>query len=164
MRGDAAPSNGAGEAESVQVGGVVVGDACGEERAFPLDGGGLEAFELGEGVEDAFFAGELRLDSVQGREVLPTQEPTEIDGGGDGLDLLAEYAEGEAVDALEKAAVAPFDVVIGVWDGGVGRGMLEGAAEDEPLHLDGEEGVVDGAGIEMEEAGDIDGTGGAEDL
>ena len=45
----------------VEPAGVVVGDAGGEEGALPLDGGGFEAFELGEGFEEAFFAGELGL-------------------------------------------------------------------------------------------------------
>ena len=55
--GDAAPAYGSGEAEGVEPAGIVVGDAGGEEGALPLDGGGLEAFELLEGFEDAFFAG-----------------------------------------------------------------------------------------------------------
>ncbi len=50
VRGDAAPADGAGEAEVVEPAGDVVGDAGGEEGALPLDGGGFEAFELREGV------------------------------------------------------------------------------------------------------------------
>ena len=61
MGGDAAPADGSGEAEGVEPAGIVVGDAGGEEGALPLDGGGFEAFELAEGFEDAFFAGELGL-------------------------------------------------------------------------------------------------------
>ena len=109
VRGDAAPADGSGEAEGVEPAGVVVGDAGGEEGALPLDGGGFEAFELVEGFEDAFFAGELGLRG----EVLPAEEPAHVDGGGDGLDLLAEGGEGEAVDALQDAAFAPLDFVVG---------------------------------------------------
>ena len=63
----------------------VVGDAGGEQGALPLDGRGLEAFELVERFEDALFAGELGLR----REVLPAEQPAHVDGGGDGFDLLA---------------------------------------------------------------------------
>ena len=90
MGGDAAPADDAGEAEVVEPLGVVVGDARGEEGALPLDGGGFEAFELLDGGEDAFFAGELGV----GGEVVPVEEPAHEDGGGDGLDLLAEACRG----------------------------------------------------------------------
>ena len=109
MGRDAAPSNGTGQAESVEPAGIVVGDAGGEEGALPLDGGGLEAFELAEGFEDALFAGELGLRG----EVLPLEEPAHVDGWGDGFDLLAEGGYGAAMDALEDAAFAPFDFVVG---------------------------------------------------
>ena len=134
MGGDAAPGEDAGEAEVVEPLGLVVGDAGGEEGALPLDGGGFEAFELLDGGEDGFFAGELGV----GGEVVPVEQPAHEDGGGDGLDLLAEGAEGEAVDALEDAALAP---LFGV---GVGGGwVLEDAAQGEALHLHGEEGLVE---------------------
>ena len=57
MRRDAAPADGAGEAESVEPAGIVVGDARGKQRALPLDGRGLEAFELVQRFEHALFAG-----------------------------------------------------------------------------------------------------------
>jgi hypothetical protein len=118
--------------------GLVVGDAGGEEGALPLDGGGFEAFELLDRREDRFFAGELRF----GSEVVPVEEPAHEDGGGDGLDLLAERAEGEAVNALQDAALAPFfGVGVGGWR------VLEDAAHGEALHLHGEEGLVDVARV-----------------
>ena len=88
--------------------GVVVGDACGEQSTLPLDGRRLEAFELVEDLKHAVFAGELRL----GREVLPAEQPAHVDGGSDRLDLLAQGGEGEAMDALQDAALAPFDVMV----------------------------------------------------
>ena len=106
---DAAPAYGSGEAKRIEVAGVVVGDAGGEKGALPLDGRGLEAFELTQGFEDAFFAGECGW-RLRG-EVLPAEQPVHVDGGGDGFDLLAAGAEGEAMDALEDAALAPFNVV-----------------------------------------------------
>ena len=155
--GDAAPAYGSGEAEGVEPAGIVVGDAGGEEGALPLDGGGLEAFELAEGFEDAFFAGELGLRG----EVLPLEEPAHVDGWGDGLDLLAEGGDGAAVDALEDAAFAPFDFVVDFLSGGW---VFEGASHEEALHLHGEEGLEDGGGVEVEGAGEGVGRGGAEDL
>ena len=157
MGGDAAPAYGSGEAEGVEPAGVVVGDAGGEKGALPLDGGGFEAFELAEGFEDAFFAGELGL----GGEVLPVEEPAHVDGGGDGFDLLAEGGDGAAVDALEDAAFAPLDFVVGFvsvcW-------VFEGAAHEEALHLHGEEGLEDGGWVEVQRLGEGVGGGGAEDL
>jgi hypothetical protein len=140
MRRDAAPAYCSGEAEGIEPARVVVGDAGGEEGALPFDGGGFEALELAEGVEDTFFAGELGLRG----EVLPLEEPAHVDGGGDGLDLLAEGGYGAAVDALEDAAFAPLDFVVGFcWR------IFEGASHEEALHLHGEEGLEDGAFIEV---------------
>ena len=157
VRGDAAPAYGSGEAERVEPAGIVVGDAGGEQGALPLDGGGFEAFELVEGFEDAFFAGELGLRG----EVLPVEEPAHVDGGGDGFDLFAESGEGEAVDALEDAAFAPFDFVVGF---GWWCWVFEGAAHEEALHLHGEEGLEDGGWVEVEGGGEGVGGGGAENL
>ena len=144
--GDAAPTNGAGEAEGVEPAGVVVGDAGGKEGALPLDGRGFEAFELVEGFEDALLAGELGLRG----EVLPVEEPAHVDGGGNGLDLFAEGGDGAAVDALQDAAFAPLDGVV------VGGGwVLKCATHGEALHLHGEHGLVDGARLQVREGGEM---------
>ena len=82
VRRDAPPADGAGEAELVEPSGIVVCDAGGQQGALPLDGRGFEAFELIEGFQDALFAGELRLR----REMLPAEEPAQVDGRRDGLD------------------------------------------------------------------------------
>ena len=132
-----------------------MGDAGGEEGSLPLDGGSLEAFELLDGGEDSFFSGELRL----GCEVVPVEEPAHEDGGGDGFDLLAQRAEGEAVDALQDATLAPLDFV-----GGGGWWVFEGAAEGEALQLHGEEGLEDAGGRDVGEGGEMGGGGGAEEL
>jgi hypothetical protein len=84
---------------------IVVGDAGRQQRALPLDGGGLETFELVQRLQDALFAGELRLR----REMLPAQQPAHVDGGCDRLDLLARGGQREAVNALQDATLAPFD-------------------------------------------------------
>ena len=53
--------------------------------------------------------------------MLPVEQPAHVDGGSDGLDLLAEGGEGEAMDALEDAALAPLDVVVFVWLAGCSK-------------------------------------------
>ena len=93
--------------------GVVVGDTGGEEGAFPLDGGGFEAFQLAEDFEDTFFARELGLR----REMLPLKEPAHVNGWGNGLDLLSEGGDIAAMDALENAALAPLDLVVWIFGG-----------------------------------------------
>ena len=85
---------------------IVVGDALREKRALPLDGGGFEALELAQGIEDALFAGELGLR----REVLPAEKPVHVLRWGDRLDLFAERVDGALVDALEKASFAPLNL------------------------------------------------------
>ncbi len=151
----AAPAYGSGEAEGVEPAGIVVCDAGGEEGALPLDGGGFEALELLESGEDTFFTTELAL----GGEVLPVEEPAEIDGGRDGFDLLAKGAESKAVDALEDAALAPLDLIVisGGW-------MFKGSAHEETLHLHGEEGLEDGGAVEAELGCETVGCRGAKNL
>ena len=76
--------------------------------------------------------------------------------GGDGFDLLAERAEGEAVDALEDAALTPlFGVGVG------GGGVFEDAAHGEALELHGEEGLEDVGWLDVGEGGQGFGGGGA---
>ena len=141
VRRDAAPADGAGEAKLVEPAGIVVGDAGGQQGALPLDGRGFEAFELVQGGEHALFAGELRLR----REMLPAEQPAHVDRGRDGLDLLARGGEGEAVDALQDAALAPFDLVVVLlrW-----RGCSKAPRISEALHLHREESLEDCGGVE----------------
>jgi hypothetical protein len=145
MRRDATPANGSGETECIKVAGIVVGDAGGQEAAFPLAGGGFEAFELVKRLEDTFFSAELGLRS----EMLPVEKPSQVNRRSDGFDLLAEGTEGEAVDALEDSALAPLDLVVFS-----GRGVFEGSAHEKALHLYGEEGLEDSGGIESQAGGE----------
>jgi hypothetical protein len=101
---EAGPGDVTGEAEFIEPGALVGGDAGGEDVALPGDGGDVEALELGNGFEEATLAFVLGA----GGDVLPAQEEAREVLDGDGLDLLAEAVEGEAVDAGEEAAIAPF--------------------------------------------------------
>ncbi len=74
-------------------------------------------------------------------QVLPLEEPAHVDGRGDGFDLLVEGGDGAAVDALQDAAFAPLDFVVGVY---FRWRILEDAPHEEPLHLHREEGLEDG--------------------
>ena len=141
VRRDAPPADGTGEAELVKPSGIVVCDAGGQQGALPLDGRGFEAFELIQGFQDALFAGELRLR----REMLPAEQPAQVDGGRDGFHLLASSCEGEAVDALEDAALAPFDFVVFA-----GCRTFKCAAQQQSLHLHREKGLENGGGREGE--------------
>ncbi len=155
MGRDAAPAYRSGEAKGVEPAWVVVGDAGREKRAFPLDSWGFEAFELAEGFEDAFFAGELGLWG----EVLPLEEPAHVNGGGDGFDLLAEGRYGTSVDALEDAAFAPLDFVVFC------RGWIfKGAAHEKALHLHGEKGLEYGRRVEIQRLGQGGDRGGSDYL
>ena len=111
MRRDAAPAHGSGEAELVEPARVVVGDAGRKQRTLPLDSRSLEAFKLRESFEDALFPAELCLR----REVLPAEQPAHVDGGSNRFDLLTKRAECKAMDALEDAALAPFDLMLGAF-------------------------------------------------
>ncbi len=105
---DAAPADRAGETELIEPAGIVVGDARRQQGALPLDGRRFKAFQLMQRLQHAFFSGELGLR----REVLPTQQPAQVGGGGDRLNLLARRRQGQPVDALENAALAPLDLVV----------------------------------------------------
>jgi hypothetical protein len=66
--------------------------------------------------------------------------------GRDRFDLFAEGGDGAAVDALQDAAFAPFDVVVGV---PLGWRVFEDAAQEESLHLHGEESLENCARVEV---------------
>ena len=80
--------------------------------------------------------------------------------GVNGFDLLAAGAEGEAVDALEDAALAPFDVVgLPRW-----RGIRTRRGGGGPCISMARKALVDVGGVEREEGGEGGGGGWAEDL
>src|SRR4051812_33750121 len=103
MRRQAAPSDGAGERELVEELRVVVAHAAREYLALPCVGRDLEALHLAERFQRAALAQELRAV----RDVLPAEKPAHEDGGGGGLDRLAQFADGQAMDAREQAAFRP---------------------------------------------------------
>ena len=75
------------------------------------------------------FAGAALAEELcTGGHVLPTEEPAQELRGGDRLDFATQPAEGEAMDAGEEAAFAPF---------GVGGGRVsELAAKDSTRGFD----------------------------
>src|SRR5260370_31226763 len=118
MRGQAAPADGTGEAELVKQLGLVVRDAARENWALRGICGSFEALQLWQRFEQPALAEELRA----GRDVLPSEDPVHELGGRYGGDLLAQFAERQAMNAGEEAALAPFELMRG--------GMREVAAED----------------------------------
>ena len=153
MRAEAAPPDSTTQAKRIQKAGLVVADALRQQAALPLDGGSFKAFKLEKGVEGAFFAGKLRAF----RKMLPVQQPAHVGGGRDGFYLFAEIAERETVNALQNAALTPFD--FGVVCGGF---LFEDAAKGEALHLDGDKLLKDGARLKTRERRDLPGGRGAE--
>ncbi len=73
--------------------------------------------QLADHFERAVLASHLRARG----DVLPAQEPLHELGGGDWGNLLAQGGDGEAVNAGEQAALAPFGFGWGGSLAGVGR-------------------------------------------
>ena len=121
---EAAPGEGAVEAQLVEPGGVVVGQARGQQVALPGNGRGLEALQpLDDGAQPL-----LAAQAGVGRAVLPAQQEAHEVARADGLDLLAQEVEGVAMDARQETAVAEFVGAVGRRAGGAGR--RQGAARD----------------------------------
>src|SRR5271167_1319766 len=131
MRREASPAYCARQAKLVQSRRIKIGDAAPEDLAFPGISGGFITLKLTNRFECAALAEKLRARS----DVLPAKQPVHELGGSYGLDLLAEPAECEFVNAGEQAALAPFGFV-GGWIG-------ELAAEDDPARLQAEERLLD---------------------
>ena len=106
MRREAAPRDFAGEAQTVEQFGIVIDDALRQDRGFPRGGGDFVALQLLEDLEQAIDAVQLRA----ARHVLPAAEEAHEVGGSDGLDFLAQAAEGQAMNARDDAAMAEFGV------------------------------------------------------
>ena len=106
MRREASPAGDAPEAEMVERGTVVVGDAAGEDVALPGAGGNFKALQLAQSFQQSVLAAQ----GGAGREVLPAQQPMHELGRRYWLNLLAQGGDGEVVDAREQAAVAPLEV------------------------------------------------------
>ncbi len=103
VRRKAAPHHFARQAKLIEKLGAVVGDAAGQDLAFPGRGRDLVSLKLPDDLQNAI--GTVQLGA--GRGVLPTlQEAREIRRG-DGLDLTAQAPDGQAMDARQQAAMAP---------------------------------------------------------
>ena len=105
MRREAPPADRAGEAKIIENFGIVIGNAAREDLRFPGIRGRFEALKLLEDFERAVFAEQPRIR----RHVLPAQQPAHELRRVHRLDLLAQSAERQLVNAREHAAVAPFD-------------------------------------------------------
>src|SRR6266436_7598086 len=124
MRREAPPADRAGEAELVEVFGVVVGNATRKHVAFPGICRRLKSLQLTQSFEQATLAQQLGA----WRDVLPAEQPVHELRRSYGLNLLAELTEGEAMDASQEAALAPFRFVAG--------GISEFSAQDNAVGLE----------------------------
>ena len=155
MRRDASPANRSRETELVEPAWIVVGHARRQQRAFPLNRRCLKSFELTQGCQNAVFSGQLGLR----RKMLPAQKPAHVHSRSNGLDLLARSRQGEPVDALQKASLAPFDMVI------VLRGRtFERSAHQQALHFHCQKGLKDGGRAESKKLCEHAGSGWSENL
>src|SRR5207244_10105875 len=91
------------ETEAVEIGGVVACDARRQHLSLPGARRQLEPLQQADDLEEPVAAVELR----PRLHVLPAEEEAHQVGGGDGLDLATQAAEGQAVDARQQAALAP---------------------------------------------------------
>src|SRR5208282_5854908 len=115
MRRQTAPADGACEAQLIEVCGIVVGDPAGEHKTLPRAGRDFKSLQLADHFKRAVFAAHLRTRS----DMLPSQQPTHELRGSDGGDLLAQGGNGQAMNASQQAALAPF---------GFGGGFYVGTA------------------------------------
>ena len=86
--------------------GAVLGDAAAQHALFPRRRRDLEALQLADDLHDAIRAVQLRA----GRDVLPARQELMELRGGDRLDLAAQAAQSQVMNAGQDAAVAPFDL------------------------------------------------------
>ena len=105
MRREASPTGDAHEAEAVERGTIVVGDAAGEDVALPGTGGDFKALQLAQSFQQSVLAAQTGT----GCEMLPTRRPMHELGRRYWLNLLSEGCDREPVNACEQTAVAPLD-------------------------------------------------------
>ena len=150
MRGEASPSNCAGQAELIEPLGIVVSDTPGEHLALPCVGGNFESLELAEDFKRGTFALQLR----SRRDMLPAQEPAQELSGRDRLDLLAKRGDREAMNAGEQATVAP---LVFVWRGRPGPrfGAGEISAKYRTAGFETQHGFLDLARSDAEQSAEL---------
>ncbi len=107
MRRKPSPADGAGQAELVEPGGIVVGDAPGENLPLPGIGGNFESLQLPQHIQRGAFARHLRC----WRDMLPAQQPAHELRRRDRLNLLAQRGDGQPVNPRQQAPLAPFVLV-----------------------------------------------------
>ena len=104
MRGQTAPANFARQAKLVEDQRVVAGDSTRQDLRLPRIGRRLESLQLPDDFQDAAFGIHLR---PRGK-VLPAEQPAHELSSRNRLDLPAQSAECEPMNARQKPAVAPF--------------------------------------------------------
>ena len=98
------PAHFAGQAELVQILRLVARHARRQNLRLPRGGGEFAALQLADDLQRAIHAVQLRARL----QVLPAVQEREEFRRGDRLDFAAQPADGEAVNARQQAAVAPF--------------------------------------------------------
>ncbi len=145
---DASPAHDAGQAQVVEPARIVVPHTCRQQRALPLGGGRLEAFQLLQRGQHAFFPGQLRLMP----DMLPVLQPAIEDHRGDRLDGLTQTRQREPVYPLQDATLTPLHRV-GRVVGGL-RPLIH-AAHRHALHFHHQQRLCQGCGIEMKKRAQV---------
>src|SRR5712692_4972545 len=109
MRREASPADRAGEAELVKVFGVVVRDTTREDLALPGICRRFKALQLTQSFKQTALAEQLGA----WRDVLPAKQPVHELRLSYRFDLFSELPEGEAMNAGQEAALAPFCFLAG---------------------------------------------------
>src|SRR5437879_3360455 len=109
MRRQASPAHRARQTELIENLRGVIGDALPQNAMFPGIGWRFKTLQLAQNFQRAALSDELRA----GSSVLPAQKPAHELRRRDRLHLLAQFAEGEPMDAREQTALAPFDLLSG---------------------------------------------------
>src|SRR5260370_38414302 len=104
MRREAPPADRAGEAELVEVFGVVVGDTARKDLALPGICRRFKSLQLTQSFEQPTLTQQLG----GWRDVLPTEQPVHELRRSAGFNLLAKFTAGRAMDSSKYAALAPF--------------------------------------------------------
>src|SRR5208337_5139863 len=99
-------AHGTSETELVEPFRIVIDNAASQDLPLPGIRRNFESLQLPQNFERSSFARDL---SAWG-QVLPLQQPLHELSRGHRLDLLAQGCDGQAVDAGEQPALAPFDL------------------------------------------------------
>ena len=109
MRRQPSPADGAGQAELIEPGGIVIRDAPRQNLALPGIGGNFKSLQLAQNLE----RGALALHLSARRHMLPAQQPAHELRGSDRLNLFAQRGHRQAMNSRQQPPLAPLGRLCG---------------------------------------------------